>query len=142
MCLTNFLVKLHNLLGMDNAKQESTRRGPAQAFMNNEQFLREEASKLAVKERDEEQHWIAKLQGTSLSSGSSPALDLLLVFLLPVLCLHYPFAWLIPTWIPAFYQVLSHGKLPLRMTGLLLRPRQYHLPHRRRRIKALLQVPS
>ena len=26
---------------------------------------------MAVKEREEEQHWIAKLQGTSLSSGSS-----------------------------------------------------------------------
>ena len=71
MCLTNFLVKPHNLFGMDTAKQESTRRGPAQAFMNNEKFLREEASKLAVKEREEEQRWIAKLQGTSLSSGSS-----------------------------------------------------------------------
>ena len=64
-------MKPHNLFGMDNAKQESTCRGPAQAFMNNEKFLREEASKLVVKERDEEQHWIAKLQGTSLSSGSS-----------------------------------------------------------------------
>ena len=71
MCLTNFLVKPHNLFGMDNAKQESTRRGPAQAFMNNEKFLWEEASKLVVKEWDEEQRWIAKLQGTSLSSGSS-----------------------------------------------------------------------
>ena len=71
MCLTNFLVKPHNLFGMDTAKQESTRRGPVQAFMNNEKFLREEASKLAIKEREEEQRWIAKLQSTSLSSGSS-----------------------------------------------------------------------
>ena len=39
--------------------------------MNNEKFLQKEASKLAVKEREEEQRWIAKLQGTSLSSGSS-----------------------------------------------------------------------
>ena len=64
-------MKPHNLFGMDNAKRESIRHGPAQAFMNNEKFLREEASKLAVKERDEDQRWIAKLQGTSLSSGSS-----------------------------------------------------------------------
>ena len=71
MCLINFLVKPHNLFGMDNVKQESTRHGPAQAFMNNEKFLWEKASKLAVKERKEEQRWIAKLQGTSLSSGSS-----------------------------------------------------------------------
>ena len=71
MCLTNFLVRPHNLFDMDIAKQESTRRGPTQAFMNNEKFLREEASKLAIKEREEEQRWIAKLQSTSLSSGSS-----------------------------------------------------------------------
>ena len=71
MCLTNFLVKPHNLFGMDTAKQESTRRGPAQAFMNNEKFLRAEASKLAIKEREEEQRWIAKLQSILVSSGSS-----------------------------------------------------------------------
>ena len=64
-------MKPYNLFGMDNVKQESTRSGPAQAFMNNEKFLQEEASKLVVQERDEEQHWIAKLHGTSLSSGSS-----------------------------------------------------------------------
>ena len=71
MCLTNFLVKPHNSFGMDIAKQESTCRGPVQAFMNNEKFLQEEASKLVIKEREEKQHWIAKLQSTSVSSGSS-----------------------------------------------------------------------
>ena len=71
MSLTNFLVKPHNLFGMDTAKQESTRRGLAQAFMNNEKFLREEASKLVIKEHEEEQRWIAKLQSTSVSSGFS-----------------------------------------------------------------------
>ena len=60
-CLINFLVRPHNLFGMDNVKQESTRRGPTQAFMNNEKFLREEAAKLAIKEREDEQRWIAKL---------------------------------------------------------------------------------
>ena len=29
MCLTNFLIRPHNLFDMDNIKQESTRRGPA-----------------------------------------------------------------------------------------------------------------
>ena len=54
MCLTNFLVRPHNLFGMDNVKQESTWRGPAQAFMNNEKFFWEEAAKLAIKEQEEE----------------------------------------------------------------------------------------
>ena len=71
MCITNFLVRLHNLFGVENVKQENTWLGPAQAFMNNERFLREEAVKLATKEREEEQHWIAKLVGKSLSSGTS-----------------------------------------------------------------------
>ena len=39
--------------------------------MNNEKFLQDKAAKLTIKEREEEQRWIAKLQGTSLSSGPS-----------------------------------------------------------------------
>ena len=128
-------MKLYNLFGMDTTKQESTRRGPAQAFMNNEKYLREEASKLAVKEREEEQRWIAKLQGTSLSSGSStrsrsPA-SLSPSGIVAPLSIRLARTKLDSS-------VLPHRELPLRMTRLLFHPHQCHLSHRKTRVKALL----
>ena len=80
MCLTNFLVKPHNLFGTESLKQDGTKRGSAQAFMNNERRLREAAAELAHRELHEEKRWISHLTGTPVvslistrvSSPSSP----------------------------------------------------------------------
>ena len=68
MCLTNFLVRPHNLFGTESLKQDDTRRGPAQAFMNNERRLREAAAELAQRELHEEKRWISHLTGTHVVS--------------------------------------------------------------------------
>ena len=79
--LTNFLVKPHNLFRTESLKQDGTRKGPAQAFMNNERRLREATAELAHRELNEEKRWISHLTGNSvvplaptrLSSTSSPS---------------------------------------------------------------------
>ena len=81
MCFTNFLVKPHNLFGTESLKQDNTRRGPTQAFMNNERRLREAAAELAHRELHEEKRWISHLTSTPVvsltptwvSSPSSPS---------------------------------------------------------------------
>ena len=57
-------MKPHNLFGTESLKQDGTRRGPAQAFMNNESRLREAAAELAHRELHEEKRWISHLTGT------------------------------------------------------------------------------
>ena len=64
MCLINFLVKPHNLFRTKSLKRDGTRRSPLQAFMNNEQRLREAVAELAHRELNEEKRWISHLTGT------------------------------------------------------------------------------
>ena len=76
-------MKPHNLFGTESLKQDGTRRGPAQALMNNKRRLREAAAKLAHRELLEEKRWISHLTGTSVvslaptqvSSPSSPSMQ-------------------------------------------------------------------
>ena len=76
-------MKRHNLFGTESLKQDDTRRGPAQAFMNNERRLREAVTELAHRELHEEKWWISHLTGTfvvplaptRVSSLSSPSVQ-------------------------------------------------------------------
>jgi hypothetical protein len=61
MCLTKFLVQLHNIIAMEPTKGSSdTRRGPAQNFMNHEKRTRQEIAELGRKELQMDQDWISR----------------------------------------------------------------------------------
>ena len=129
MCFTNILVRPHNLFGIDNVKHESTRRGPTQAFMNNEKFLRKKLPNWLSRSMRKNNIRSPSCRVLPSLVGLPPSPVFLPMFLFQILCPHCPFALLVPSWILASYQVLPHGEFPLRMPCLLFHPHPYHLPN-------------